>query len=348
MSRMPFWAVFFGAVVVLNAGAFAAYSLLQEESVDGGHDSVEIAQQLRADGLESLKNGDYSAAKTFFIAALKVSGSGNDLEELIQIAEGMMPAPKVASLAMAHPSPGPKPSLTGEEPEPALQADEPTITPPAPLKEVTPSPTPAARRVRSSRGSRRRNSPRRAAAPPPAAKVKTTGTLLVTSQPSGLIVEIDGQRLSGTPVHQEISAGPHEVVIFRGDRRVFERRVSLAAGKVLSLDPDLRAKLEEMDRAAEAVVVQNKPETVKQPKKPEPVVKAWVEPKPVAFGELHVISPNVYGSVFINGEDRGFPPVVIKKLPVGLVKVEIRVDGAVRRHKNVKVSKDSRRKVMFR
>lgn len=65
------------------------------------------------------------------------------------------------------------------------------------------------------------------------------------------------------------------------------------------------------------------------------------------FGELHIVSPNVYGRIFVNGEDKGFPPLVVKRVRRGVAFIEVKVDGRVRRAKNVVVGEE-RSRVVFR
>ncbi len=363
MGRMPFWAVFFGAVVVLNAGAFAAYSLVRDDSSVADNSNAELIKTLRFDGLEALKKDQYRLAKTKFMAAAQLSGGDVELAELIKIASqmdhamrGSTPtavtgtaagAPVAAAPTVAEPVP--ETTVAAPEPveKPAVIAKAEPVLKPAPTKTITP------KRVYKSQ---RKRITRRAKPAAPVVKEKTTGTLLVTSEPSGLMVEVDGERIDITPIHREVTAGAHRVAIFKKDRRIFDRRVNVAPGTLFSLDPDLRAKLKELQpkpiKKPEPVVAARpaeQPKPIAAEKSQPPKEKISPKPaKPVAFGELHIISPNVYGSVFINGQDRGYPPVVLKKIPVGKVIIEIRVDGAVRRTKAVRVDKDRRRKVMFR
>jgi hypothetical protein len=82
-------------------------------------------------------------------------------------------------------------------------------------------------------------------------------------------------------------------------------------------------------------------------KRTEPVVKTVPPPVPItpvpepvpstppptapATGGLLISSPGVYGEIWVNGRPYGFTPVTVNGLTPGNVKVEVRVNGAVRR-----------------
>lgn len=57
-------------------------------------------------------------------------------------------------------------------------------------------------------------------------------------------------------------------------------------------------------------------------------------------GRLSVASPGLYGVVWINGRPRGYPPLEVSDLPVGPAKIEVRVNGIVRRSSTVVVKPD--------
>ncbi|MFP2929951.1 PEGA domain-containing protein, partial [Pyxidicoccus sp. 3LG] len=71
--------------------------------------------------------------------------------------------------------------------------------------------------------------------------------------------------------------------------------------------------------------------------RPEPVATA-VAPAAVAQkGDLDVTSPSLYGEVWINNRPYGFPPIKALGLPAGTARVEVRVNGVVKRKMNVEV-----------
>ncbi len=61
-----------------------------------------------------------------------------------------------------------------------------------------------------------------------------------------------------------------------------------------------------------------------------------------AVGSLEVSSPNVYGDVYVNGRAYGPAPRVVRGIPVGAARVEIRVDGDARRSRTVRVREGAR------
>jgi hypothetical protein len=62
-------------------------------------------------------------------------------------------------------------------------------------------------------------------------------------------------------------------------------------------------------------------------------------PAPAASGSgaLSITSPGLYGVVWINGRARGYPPLEVRNVPVGPVKVEVRVNGVEKRASTVVV-----------
>jgi serine/threonine protein kinase len=75
------------------------------------------------------------------------------------------------------------------------------------------------------------------------------------------------------------------------------------------------------------------------PPVPPPPARPTPTPAPVVTerGSVCVTSPNAFGEVFIDGRGYGYPPLTARKIPAGEVRVEIRVDGAVRRSRTVTV-----------
>jgi hypothetical protein len=62
-------------------------------------------------------------------------------------------------------------------------------------------------------------------------------------------------------------------------------------------------------------------------------------------GDIEVLSPNVPGEVWVNGRSHGLAPRVVREIPVGSARVEIRVDGVVRRSRAVQVREGQRARV---
>lgn len=70
-------------------------------------------------------------------------------------------------------------------------------------------------------------------------------------------------------------------------------------------------------------------------------------PSPRRFGEVEVQSPNVFGDVWVNGRNYGPAPRVVREIPVGSARVEIRVGDTVRRTRTVAVTEGQRARVQL-
>ncbi len=89
------------------------------------------------------------------------------------------------------------------------------------------------------------------------------------------------------------------------------------------------------------------PEAAPPTSAPEPAD----DPEPTRaanVGSLYVLSPSVYGEIYVDGVAHGFPPIEIDELPVGQAVVEVRVQGQPRRTKTVRVRAGERIEVSLR
>lgn len=295
----------------------------------------------RAAGLSALEKGNWNDAVEQFTQALRVGKADSDIMELLKMAKEFQSktpsaAPAAQPTAVAA-APAPEP-----EPEP--------VDPKKPGGAKKPAPKPAARPV--------------ASAAKPTDKTEKTdeapvpAMLLITSIPTGLVIEVDGVRKDLTPAKVQVPAGSHSVTLWKGDNRLFQKMVSAEPGQVMIVDADVSAQLAPAtpavpEREKEPVAAAPAPERPR----PEPVAAVAPAPTPAPTtgpaaggttaapavpsgkptGELQIISLNVYGEVFVNGKSVGFPPVVAKNLPAESTKIEIKVDGAVRRSRTVDV-----------
>lgn len=71
---------------------------------------------------------------------------------------------------------------------------------------------------------------------------RTAGVLLVTTEPDGLLVKVDGQAQDFSPVRLEVPVGRHRVSIHRGGRQLTERMVEVASDRVTLVTEDLRER----------------------------------------------------------------------------------------------------------
>lgn len=339
-----------GAIIYKVRGKAAPVPTVQG-GAPASSDEVEMARfkALRASGLTALSTGDYARAVEQFTEALKYGKADSDIIELLKMAKEF----KEGKTQKAEPEPPPE-----REPEPAPEpaaavvekAEKPERV--AVAAKVPPRPKPVVRRPEPVRQPEPVRKPEPVREPEPA-----KGSLLVTSSPSGLVVEVDGTRRDFTPAKVVVTVGSHVVSIWKGGARLFQRTLEVEPNQVALVDADLTAqlapppvaKVEPPPEPVKEVVPEKPPEKAKEPPPPprpvEPVVVAApvpVAPASAATGELLIESLNVYGEVFVNGVSVGFPPVVAKKLPTEQTTIEVRVDGAVRRKRVVEVVANKR------
>jgi hypothetical protein len=307
-----------------------------------------------------LESGDYALAVKSFTSVLKLTGTDGDAAELLRIAKDLQDrakeAHKRASLQpVAGGSATSPPSAPTSEATPESRRAEPVKVKATPK----PQPRPQAKRVAAV-------SARDLEQEEPA-----EGMLLVTSNPSGLLVEVDGRSMDLTPAKVRLEPGVHTVALLRGSQRLHERRVEIASDGVHSVDVDVSGAL----RAAQAFAREQRvvDDGELEPSDPEretpaPATSAPASQQhartaapapsnpsviaspgmaantaaPTSFGDLHVVSPSIYGDVWINGRSYGPPPVLAKRVGVGTATVEIKVGGVARRTKTVDVVPNQR------
>ncbi|WP_375760868.1 PEGA domain-containing protein [Corallococcus exercitus] len=280
-----------------------------------------LVRALRASGLAALEDRDYDRAVAQFTEALKLrpNDKDSDLARLLGIATDLRSRDQ------------------------SRTAQAPTAREPSPPRAP---PRTRAAKLAAARAAREQQAAQ--AAPQEEAK---GGLLLVTSTPPGLVVMVDGKALDLTPARLQVSAGTHRVVLAQGDRRLYEETVEVDGDSVRSLNRDLTAELTPSAPKPAAVPVvavvpaspagasaapvggpaANTPEPTVPP---EPsVAKAAVAQR----GDLEVTSPGLYGEVWINGRPYGFPPISAQALPSGPARVEVRVNGEVKRRMTVEV-----------
>ncbi|MBN9683571.1 MULTISPECIES: PEGA domain-containing protein [unclassified Corallococcus] len=276
-----------------------------------------VVRALRASGLAALEDRDYERAVAQFTEALKLrpDDKDSDLTRLLGIAT----------------------DLRSREQSKTAQA-------PTPRESTHSRATP---RTRAAKLAAARAAREPQATPAAAQEEARGGLLLVTSTPPGLVVMVDGRAVDLTPARLPVSAGAHRVVLAQGDRRLYEETVEVDPDSVRSLNRDLSEELTPSSpkpavAPVAAVTPASPPADVPAaaPRDPEPakppepsVAKAAVAQR----GDLEVTSPGLYGEVWINGRPYGFPPISAQALPSGPAKVEVRVNGEVKRRMTVEV-----------
>lgn len=167
--------------------------------------------------MEALRAGDYAKAKVAFEASQTLDPSQTDIQPLLDVAT------KLGAEVAAKPEPAARAEAPEPEPEP-----DPTPTRPAPepaarrARVEPPPPPPPSRRTRA------------VEAPAPEA-----GLILVTAEPAGLGVYVDGAPKDLTPTRVEVSPGRHELELRRGNQVVLRKSVSVPSGGVAVVDDDL-------------------------------------------------------------------------------------------------------------
>ncbi|RKH62472.1 PEGA domain-containing protein [Corallococcus aberystwythensis] len=286
------------------------------EDVNGG-----LARALRASGLAALEDRDYDRAVAQFTEALKLrpNDKDSDLPRLLGIATDLRSRDQ---------------SRTAQAPTPR-----------------EPSPSRAPPRTRAAKLAAARAAREQQAAQAAPQEEAKGGLLLVTSTPPGLVVMVDGRAVDMTPARLPVSAGTHRVVLAQGERRLYEETVEVDSESVRSLNRDLTAELtpQAPKPAASpvAAVVPASPAAASaapsggpgaNTPEPTPPPKPSVASAAVAQrGDLEVTSPGLYGEVWINGRPYGFPPISAQALPSGPARVEVRVNGEVKRRMTVEV-----------
>jgi len=279
-------------------------------AVDEGQAMLMRARQVAA--IKSMERGDYPEALGLVDEALRDAAPGSDtksLSELRKVIKTMMAA--MAPAPVAEPEP---------EPEPVASPSPSRSRTTRPRPRATPRPRPVAK-----------------PAPPPGPKLVAVA---MTSNPPGLTYAIAG-RSGTTPAVEQLEAGTYPVILRTQDgKQVYSDLYEVEEGEGSIFSTDVTAALApEPAPVAEPVVVPaSVPEPVVVEPEPEP------EPEPVeavvagATGTLVIHSDNVFGEIFVNGTNHGYPPITVRDVPVGTAKVEVRVKGRVRKSKNTTVN----------
>lgn len=302
-----------------EAAAAAGPSAEQREADERG-------RARRAEGLAALEAGDYDRALASFVEAQTSMGERANVGELLRITQDLQVRAAAAKAASAASS------------KSAAQVELPPARPapprPAPQK---PAPRPLVLALRAAPlGSPAEAKPAEAAGP-------SSGILLISTTPRGLLVQLDGAPLDLTPVRATVRAGAHKVSLYDGERKVLETSVEVAEGEVATLRRDLTAEVtppaaQRPSALLPAAATQLEPSApasapvALRKAAPEPPTPAVAAPTAAPErGGLDITSPGLYAEVWINGRSYGFPPVAARNLPAGTAEVEVRVNGAVKR-----------------
>lgn len=277
----------------------------------------------RAAGLVALEAGDYDKALIQFTEAQALVGDKARVADLIRVTQDLRSKPPKAQ--------------------------------PAPRARAV-----ASRAVRASaRRSEPREEPALAAPEAEPAAAASGGTLIVTTTPRGLLVQVDDASVDLTPMRTRLKTGAHKVALLDGTRRVYETSVDLKEGATTTLLKDFSSELAAEPKAGTvAAVTSHEAGSPTRPSSPEPAAERVASAKTASTatvspaapraaapspgsehgtGGLDISSPGLYGVVWINGRPRGYPPLKVQDVPSGPAKVEIRVNGVQKRASSVVV-----------
>jgi hypothetical protein len=298
----------------------------------------EKAMARRAAGMAALEAGDYERALADFAEARALAGDRAYVSELLRVTEDLAHRPPSARrpvVVRAAPPPPPRPAGRFRIVERS-----------APRESAPPSEAPPA------------------SAPAPA---PTSGLLLVTTTPRGLLVQVDEVPVDLTPTRASLKIGPHHVALFDGDRKIYETNVDVKGGAPTTLLRDLSSEVAPPRVPAPAATAFAKEDGLRPAAAtttttaaragavsariaaPPPTPPAALADRPPSVaartparrpsssslpsltGGLEVTSPGLYGEIWINGRPWGFPPLQARDLPPGPTRVAVRVNGVEER-----------------
>lgn len=350
-SRLPWIAL--GAVAVLAVLALGAWvwfrvspsstpvhvaPLAAPASPSAQSNEIELADAHRRVGLQALASNDFERARREFTDAISRGGAREDLIALLRLTN------ELESSSMAAPTMAPPERLDAPVPdEPATPPDVAASAAPARRREPAPIVRRAQpRRVQQPKVETEVSTP--ASTPdlpePPItarADARPVGELIVTSTPAKLQIRVDGASVGHTTLRVPVAPGPHRLEFLQDGRVVHTQTTEVDDGEPTFVHFEVPQPL------APPSPVPPRPRPVTTPSAPSPPLA----PRPAEVGELEVVSPNVVGEIYLDGVARGWAPMVIKQVPTGSVRVEIRVDGATRRSRNVTVQRSKRSLVRF-
>ncbi|MCP3059504.1 PEGA domain-containing protein [Myxococcus sp. K38C18041901] len=280
-----------------------------------------LSRARRAAGLAALEDRDYDIAVREFTEALSLRRTpGGDLVELLRIATDLQ----------------------------SRERDRGRVEPTKPAREPTVTRTPP--RAKPTRTNPSRATPHAKEEPPEVLEEPRNGLLLVTSTPPGLVVQVDGKAVDMTPARLPLRPGTYRVALAQGERRLMEETVVLEEDGVHSLNRDVSEQL--APPAPTRPVASTTPAAPPPPPEAPPTTAAAapvaVKAEATGRGELDITSPSLYGEVWVNNRPYGFPPLVAQNLPAGPARVEVRVNGEVKRRMSVEVEAGRRVAVRVR
>jgi hypothetical protein len=312
------------AFVTFNAAGYVAYRALSPGGPRQPTDmaapaSSEVAtteiRALRIAGLDAIERGDYEEAARLMTRAAKAGDTSPDAVRLLALSQDLL-----------HRYGADRTSGRAAEVEARATSPAAAPQPPPPREEVVPREErleiqQAVRSARRAWGSAR---PARSARPvePPAALGPDEGRAspeALPPQPTTTSLRAFAAAETTAPADSPVALPPDVTPPPQAD--------ALSVGRL----PPSPAPPPTLRR------------TSPSPAAPQSAVPRPREGVPRPAGELEVLSPNVFGEVWIDGRGYGYAPRVVRGLRAGNVRVEIRVDGVTRRSRVVNVPEQGRR-----
>jgi len=290
------------------------------ETSDQSLEAAALAR--RSAGLVALEAGEYDKALIQFTEAQALVGDKARVADLIRVTQDLRSKSSGGATA-----PRPRPSAPARSSRIASRRAEPREEPP-PAIETEPAPQPAG------------------------------GTLIVTTSPRGLLVQVDDSPLDLTPMRTRLKSGSHRVALLDGGRRVYETTLEIKDGATATLLKDFPSEASPEPARPSAAAVESR-EVAQEAARTETVAKSTGTARPApassatpasaaatpaespagsgGTGSLDISSPGLYGVVWVNGRPRGYPPLKVQDVPVGPAKVEVRVNGVQKRVSSIVV-----------
>jgi beta-lactamase superfamily II metal-dependent hydrolase len=149
-----------------------------------------------------------------------------------------------------------------------------------------------------------------------------TGSLSVTSIPSGALVYVDGTFKGITPVTiQSISTGFHQIKVTRSGYKDYSTSVSVAGGKPLSISATLTAG------SGSSVLPPVFPITIPTTTPTIKPTTAPTAPSGTGTGSLSVTSIPSGALVYVDGTFKGITPVTIQSSSTGVHQIKVTKSG---------------------
>lgn len=225
-------------VVMLGAGNFIGYwffsrakepAPVQVEAKLDASNAVRMAALDRRDkALEALRVEDYDKAISNLEAAQTLDPTLNEIPKFIEVAQKLKAA-REAKSSEEKPEEKIAEAPVHRQPEPVAEAKVAHVE----KREASPKIDARAKAREQAREREKEREPKKVVEQ--RAEV-APGVLLVTTNPTKLLIEVDGKARDLSPARIEVTPGAHSVRIIDGERAVYSKEIDLDAGEVFALN----------------------------------------------------------------------------------------------------------------